>query len=214
MRDMIRKLLISLMAIAGILAVSAGHPNTLEMNEQHKEGMALATFGSGCFWCSEAIFKRLTGVTEVKPGYSGGSLRNPTYTEVKTGRTGHAEVVQVTYDPSVVSYLQLLEVFFRTHDPTTLNRQGADVGTQYRSVVFYHDQEQKELAEKVRARLDAEGIWKDPIVTEISPLTRFWVAEDYHHDYFAKNPDQAYCQFVILPKVEKFKDLFRELLRE
>jgi len=173
---------------------------------------AYATFGGGCFWCIEAIFSRLNGAHSATSGYAGGHVPNPTYTQVTTGTTGHAEVVQVAYDPGRISYLQLLEVFFRVHDPTTLNRQGADVGTQYRSVIFYHDQEQKQAAEKVKQQLDNEGIWNDPIVTEISKLDTFYRAEEYHQNYFEKNPQQAYCQAVILPKVEKFKSLFRDLL--
>lgn len=146
------------------------------------------------------------------PGYTGGTTKNPSYEMVKTGRTGHAEVVQITFDPAKVSYIQLLEVFFKTHDPTTLNRQGADVGTQYRSAIFYHDEQQQKQALEVKKKLTEAAIWKDPIVTEITALSIFYKAEDYHHNYFARNPDQAYCQYVILPKVEKFKKLFDELL--
>ena len=172
-----------------------------------------ATFGSGCFWCSEAVFSRLGGVHGVVPGYSGGITTNPSYEEVKKGTTGHAEVIQLTYDPDAITYVQLLEVFFRTHDPTTLNRQGNDVGTQYRSVIFYHDEEQRSLAHKVKEKLEGAAIWDDPVVTEISPLATFYKAEDYHHNYFARNPNQGYCQYVILPKVKKFEKLFEELLR-
>ncbi|MFO7998504.1 MAG: peptide-methionine (S)-S-oxide reductase MsrA [Bacteroidales bacterium] len=185
-----------------------------EMNHHHNETLASATFGSGCFWCSEAIFSRLEGVKEVSPGYSGGEKANPTYNEVSTGQTGHAEVIRIEFDPGLISYMQLLEVFFKTHDPTTLNRQGADIGTQYRSVIFYHNDEQKDLALKVKERLDKAGIWDDPIVTEVSPLEAFYRAEDYHHDYFANNPNQGYCQFVIMPKVKKFEELFGDLLKE
>ncbi len=181
--------------------------------EQHDaEQTAYATFGGGCFWCIEAIFSRLNGVHSATSGYAGGHVPNPTYTQVTTGTTGHAEVVQVAYDPNQISYLQLLEVFFRVHDPTTLNRQGADIGTQYRSVIFYHNEVQKQTAETVKLRLDKEGIWNDPIVTEISKLETFYRAEEYHQNYFEKNPQQAYCQAVILPKVEKFKNMFRDLL--
>lgn len=185
-----------------------------EMNPPYSETLASATFGSGCFWCSEAIFSRLEGVKGVSPGYSGGEKANPTYNEVTTGQTGHAEVIRIEFDPGLVSYMQLLEVFFKTHDPTTLNRQGADIGTQYRSVIFYHDDEQKELALKVSERLGEAGIWDDPIVTEVSPLETFYRAEDDHHDYFANNPNQGYCQFVIMPKVKKFEKLFGDLLKE
>ena len=175
-------------------------------------GLSKATFGSGCFWCSEAIFARLKGVHDVVPGYSGGITGNPSYEKVKTGETGHAEVVLVHFDPDAISYLQLLEVFFRTHDPTTLNRQGADIGTQYRSVIFFHDEEQQALAARVKEQLGKEAIWDNPIVTEISPAGPFYQAEDYHHNYFARNPGQGYCQFVILPKVKKFEKMFNDLL--
>lgn len=188
------------------------HTGGKPMSDEHKK-LEQATFGSGCFWCSEAIFTRISGVHGVKPGYAGGHTKNPRYEKVKTGTTGHAEVIQITFDPSVVSYLQLLEVFFRTHDPTTLNRQGADVGTQYRSVVFFHHTEQEKVAREVKERLGKAGIWDDPIVTEITPLDTFYVAEEYHHNYFARNPNQGYCQFVILPKVNKFEKTFEELLK-
>lgn len=184
------------------------------MTSSSNTSLSKATFGSGCFWCSEAIFSRLDGVHHVVPGYSGGTTRNPSYEQVKTGRTGHAEVIQISFDPDVISYLRLLEVFFKTHDPTTLNRQGADVGTQYRSVIFYHDGQQQALANTVKDRLGSEGIWDDPIVTEISPVDVFYQAEEYHHNYFERNPGQGYCQFVILPKVKKFEKMFDELLKE
>ncbi len=184
---------------------------TDQPTESHKE-TALATLGGGCFWCTDAIFSRVRGVHRATPGYAGGHTPRPTYEQVVSGTTGHAEVVQIAFDPEVVSYLQLLEIFFRTHDPTTLNRQGADVGTQYRSVIFYHDHRQREEAFMVKQRLESEDIWDNPIVTEISPLEAFYEAEEYHHDYFEKNPDQAYCQMVVLPKVEQFKKMFRELL--
>ena len=174
--------------------------------------MEKATFGSGCFWCTEAIFKRLKGVSDVKSGYAGGHSDNPTYEEVCSGSTGHAEVIQVTYDPDLVTYAELLEVFWKTHDPTTLNRQGNDVGTQYRSVVFYHDDNQKKLSQQYKSRLTEEQIWSDPIVTEISPLAKFFPAEDYHDDYFSRNGSQPYCAFVVAPKVEKFKKVFEDKL--
>lgn len=170
-----------------------------------------ATFGSGCFWCSEAVFKSLKGVLEAIPGYAGGHTENPTYEEVCTDTTGHAEVVRITFDPQEISFEQLVKIFFSTHDPTTLNRQGNDIGTQYRSVIFYHDEEQKAVAEKVLA--EVQPLWEDPIVTEISPLTNFYPAEDYHSDYFAKHPEQAYCSAVIAPKVAKFRAQFAELLK-
>ncbi len=153
----------------------------------------LATFGNGCFWCSEAIFQRLHGVEKVMPGYSGGNVDNPTYIQVCTGTTGHAESIQITYDPTKVSYDELLEVFWKTHDPTTKNRQGNDVGPQYRSVVFYHDAEQKKLAETYKARLEAEKIWDRPIVTEVAPFSKFWPAEDYHQNYYNNNLSKGYC---------------------
>ena len=173
----------------------------------------VATFGSGCFWCSEAIFNRLEGVIKVEPGFSGGHTKNPTYNEVITGETGHAEVAQITYNPEIVSYSTLLEVMWKTHDPTTLNRQGGDVGTQYRSVIFYHDDEQKSLAEDYMAALDSAKIWENPIVTEIVPLVKFYVAEDYHNDYYENNPTNSYCSFVITPKVEKFEKVFKNKLK-
>jgi peptide-methionine (S)-S-oxide reductase len=172
-----------------------------------------ATFGTGCFWCSEAIFSRLKGVMSVTPGYSGGKTKNPSYDEVCTGETGHAEVVRIVYDPSVITFEELLEVFWKTHDPTTPNRQGADVGTQYRSVIFYHNEKQKELAEHYKQKLNEEKIWKNPVVTEISPLTSFYPAEDYHKNYYENNPAKGYCNFVITPKVEKFEKIFREKIK-
>ena len=178
------------------------------------QNLQTATFGSGCFWCTEAIFERLSGVVKVESGYSGGKVENPTYEEVCNGTTGHAEVTQITYDSSIISYDELLEVFWKTHDPTTLNRQGNDAGTQYRSVIFYHNQEQKVLAEKYRAELDKSGSWDNPIVTEISPFTKFYPAEDYHQDYYANNPNQGYCAFVIAPKVEKFEKVFKNKLKK
>ena len=164
-----------------------------------------ATFGGGCFWCVEAVFERLEGVESVTSGYADGAMPNPTYKEVCTGRTGHAEVIQVRYDPEKISYEKLLEVFWRAHDPTTLNRQGADVGTQYRSIILYHDGRQKAAAERSRAALEASGMLGEPIVTEIKPLTAFYPAEDYHQDYYRNHPFAPYCTFVIRPKLEKLK---------
>ena len=168
----------------------------------------LATLGGGCFWCLEPIFEELRGVERVLPGYAGGATPNPTYHQVCGGDTGHAEVVQVEFDPSVVSYADLLRVFLTVHDPTTPNRQGYDVGTQYRSVILYHSPEQKETAERVIAELEREGVWPHPIVTEIAPLTTFYPAEAYHVDYYANNPSQSYCRIVIDPKVAKFRQKF------
>jgi peptide-methionine (S)-S-oxide reductase len=165
----------------------------------------VATLGGGCFWCLEAVYQELRGVEKVESGYSGGHVPNPTYRAVCSETTGHAEVVQVTFDPSVVSYKDILEVYFTIHDPTTLNRQGADVGTQYRSVIFYHDDEQRGIAERVISDLESEGIWSDPIVTEVEPFDEFYVAEDYHQNYFRNNGFQPYCQVIIAPKVAKFR---------
>ncbi|MEB2295458.1 MAG: peptide-methionine (S)-S-oxide reductase MsrA [Ignavibacteriaceae bacterium] len=173
-----------------------------------------ATFGSGCFWCTEAIFERLNGVVDVESGYSGGKVENPTYEEVCTGTTGHAEVTQITYDSSVISFDELLEVFWKTHDPTTLNKQGNDIGTQYRSVIFYHNEKQKNLAEKYKTELDKSGAWENPIVTEISPFENFYSAENYHQDYYNNNPNQGYCTFVIAPKLEKFEKVFKSKLKK
>src|SRR6476659_793247 len=172
-----------------------------------------ATFGTGCFWCTEAIFQRLNGVVKVISGYSGGSVPNPTYEEVSTGTTGHAECCQVVYDPSVISYDELLEVFWKTHDPTTLNRQGNDVGTQYRSVIFYHSPQQKEKAEHYKVALNDSGAFDRPIVTAVEPYKNFYSAEDYHQKYFDYNPGQMYCRLVIAPKVEKFEKVFKNKLK-
>lgn len=172
-----------------------------------------ATLGAGCFWCIEACFKDLKGVIEVYPGYSGGHVFNPTYKDVCNETTGHAEVARVVFDDTMVSFDELLEVFWFVHDPTQLNRQGNDVGTQYRSVIFFHDKEQKAIAETYKSRLSAEKVWEKPIVTEITALTNFYRAEDYHHDYFANNPGNLYCQSVVRPKVEKFRKVFAGKLK-
>jgi peptide-methionine (S)-S-oxide reductase len=165
----------------------------------------LATLGGGCFWCLEAVYEQLRGVERVVSGYAGGDVPNPTYAQVCSGATGHAEVVQITFDPAVISYRDLLDVFFSIHDPTTLNRQGADVGTQYRSVIFYHSGEQRMTAEQVIGQLAASRVWPDPIVTQVVPFEAFYPAEAYHHQYFRRNPDQPYCRFVVAPKVAKFR---------
>jgi len=175
--------------------------------------LELATFGGGCFWCTEAIFLRLKGVESVKSGYAGGKVKNPTYREICSGLTGHAEVIQISFNPLLVSFEELLEIFWNTHDPTTLNKQGADEGTQYRSVIFYHNEGQKKLAKQYKAQLEASRIFKNPIVTEISPLPEFYKAEDYHQDYYALNQGQGYCQYVIRPKVEKLKKQFENKLK-
>jgi peptide-methionine (S)-S-oxide reductase len=173
----------------------------------------IATLGGGCFWCLEAVFEQLRGVEKVESGYSGGTVDRPNYRQVCGGDTGHAEVVQVTFDPSAVSFREVLEVFFATHDPTTLNRQGADEGTQYRSAIFYHSEAQRETAGKLIAELEASGTWRDPIVTEVEPAKEFFKAEDYHQGYFRDNPAQPYCQAVINPKVAKFRKRFLDKLR-
>lgn len=172
-----------------------------------------ATFGAGCFWCIEAIFQRLDGVISVSSGYSGGDKINPTYEEVCTGKTGHAEVCQIVYNPKKLSYEELLEVFWASHDPTTLNRQGADVGTQYRSVIFYHNQKQKELAEKYKNRLNDEHAFEKPVVTEITAFKYFYKAEDYHQNYYNENSNKPYCQLVIKPKLEIFEKVFNLKVR-
>jgi peptide-methionine (S)-S-oxide reductase len=172
--------------------------------------LELATFGNGCFWCTEAVFKRLKGVDTVLPGFSGGTIKNPAYREVISGRTGHAEVLQVTFDPSVISYDKLLSVFFATHDPTTLNRQGNDVGTQYRSIIFYHTDDQKALIEKKLSALENTKVFSSPIVTELKQFEAFYVAESYHHDYFEGHQNEPYCNLVINPKLQKFLKIFKE----
>jgi peptide-methionine (S)-S-oxide reductase len=200
-----------MVAVVALLATQAPAQTkkTMESNE-----LKTVTFGAGCFWCTEAVFLNVNGVTKVVSGYSGGKVKNPTYREVCTGLTGHAEVTQITYDPKVVSFQDLLEVFWNTHDPTTLNRQGADEGTQYRSVIFYNDEEQKKIAEEYKKQLEASHVYKNPIVTEVSPLINFYPAEDYHQNYFALNPNQGYCQYVIRPKVDKFKQHFASKLKK
>jgi len=175
--------------------------------------LQVATLGSGCFWCSEAVYSELKGVEKVEPGYSGGAVPNPSYEQVCTDATGHAEVAQVTFDPGLLTYRELLEVFFSTHDPTTPNRQGADEGTQYRSVIFYHDRAQKEAAEGIIRELTEERAFQAPIVTEVVPFDRFYPAEEYHRDYYRRNPGQAYCRAVISPKLAKFRDHFRTKLK-
>jgi peptide-methionine (S)-S-oxide reductase len=208
-----------------IVLVVFGELNCREMKSQNKMkeetamdnvsvGTDTATFGQGCFWCAEAIFERVEGVKSVVSGYAGGSVPNPTYEQVCNGNTGHAEVVQIVYDPKVISYDDLLKIFWKTHDPTTLNRQGADVGTQYRSIILYHNEKQKEKAEYYKKELDNSGAWDKPIVTQIVPFTKFYRAEDYHQDYFEKNPHQGYCSFVIAPKVEKFEKVFKDKLKK
>jgi len=182
--------------------------------ENAKTEYKTATFGNGCFWCTEAVFQRLKGVKSVVSGYMGGQTKNPTYQEICTGQTGHAEVIQVTYDPKIISFAELLEVFWKTHDPTTLNRQGNDVGTQYRSVVFFHDSEQQKSAQEYKNKLDKAGAFSKPIVTEITSASTFYPAEDYHQNYFNLNGKQPYCSYVIQPKLDKFKEVFKDKLKK
>lgn len=174
----------------------------------------VATLAGGCFWCVEAVFREVDGVESVVPGYTGGTNGNPTYRVVSTGETGHAEAVQLTFDPAKISYREILEVFFSVHDPTTLNQQGADIGTQYRSAIFYHDEQQRAIAEQVIADLNKARLWRKPIVTEVVPVDKFYPAEDYHREYFARHPEQAYCRMVILPKVSKFRKRWAKRLKE
>lgn len=173
----------------------------------------LATLGGGCFWCLEAVFERVEGVQDVRSGYAGGDRPDPTYSEVCSGRTGHAEVVQLRFDPTVVSFRDLLEIFFAIHDPTTLNQQGGDVGTQYRSVIFAHGEEQAQTARSVIRELEADGTWENPVVTEVTPLAEFYEAEAYHQEYYRRNPSQPYCQVVVAPKVAKLRQRFAHRLR-
>ena len=177
------------------------------------EGMQVATLGGGCFWCVEAIYEDIKGVESVVSGYSGGAKKNPSYQEVCSGFSGHAEVIQITFDPQVISFKDILEVFWEVHDPTTLNRQGADIGSQYRSVIYYHSDEQKNIAEESKRQADASGLYKDPVVTEISEFKGFYEAEDYHQDYFNNNPNQPYCSVIISPKVKKFKNKYKDQLK-
>ncbi len=176
--------------------------------------MQYATFGGGCFWCLEAVFQNIRGIASVVSGYAGGHTENPTYEEVLSGKTGHAEVVQIHFDPDVISYEQLLQIFFEVHDPTTPNRQGNDIGPQYRSIILYHNEQQKHIAETTIKRLDASGRWNNPIVTEIAPLTKFYPAEEYHQDYFRNHPNHPYCRLVILPKVWKFQKIRGAILQD
>lgn len=183
-------------------------------NSQVPNSQVIATLGGGCFWCLDPIFSELIGVEKVEVGYSGGMIKNPTYQQVSSKSTGHAEVVQVTFDQNIISYEEILKIFFTYHDPTTLNRQGADVGPQYRSVIFYHDDIQREIAKGVIQEIEAQGIWPDPIVTEVSSFEEFFIAEDYHQDYFKRNPEQGYCRVVIAPKLAKFRKSYAEKLTQ
>ncbi|MBL0743617.1 peptide-methionine (S)-S-oxide reductase MsrA [Chryseolinea sp. Jin1] len=213
-----RSILISLALIVLFAGISCGQKNKTVSkkmtNSIQKEGLELATFGSGCFWCTEAVFQNVDGVEKVESGYTGGKVKNPTYKEVCSGLTGHAEVIRLTYDPQKVTYDELLEIFWKTHDPTTLNKQGNDEGPQYRSVIFYHNDQQKQLAESYKAKLTQEQVYDRPIVTEISPAVEFYVAEDYHQNYYNLNGNAPYCAYVIQPKVEKFKKVFKDKLKK
>jgi len=190
------------------------HPKQSEIiMENPSQQFEIATLGGGCFWCIEAIFQEVRGIEKVVSGYSGGHIKNPAYREVTTGLTGHAEVVQLTFDPGVISYRDILTIFFHLHDPTTLDRQGADVGTQYRSAIFFHNPQQETTAREVFAEIDRSKLWADPLVTEISPLSAFYKAEDYHQNYFRNNPNQPYCTYVVGPKMAKLRHLFKESLK-
>lgn len=186
----------------------------ITMNSTEQKNLELATFGNGCFWCTEAIFEQLEGVYKVESGYAGGNVKNPSYKEVCTGNTGHAEVIRLSYDPKKISYRELLDVFFNTHDPTTLNRQGADVGTQYRSAIFYHNDEQKAEAEKMIADLEKAKVFDDTVVTEITAINNYYVAENYHQDYYNNNKNAGYCRAVINPKLEKFIKQYKDKLKK
>jgi len=184
------------------------------MNNNNNNEMEIATLANGCFWCTEAIFKKLKGVKSILPGYAGGTVKNPSYNQVCTGSSGHAESIQIKFDPTVISFEKILDIFWHTHDPTTLNRQGNDIGTQYRSAIFYHDEKQKEIAEKSKKDLEEEHVYKDAIVTEISPFKNFYVAEDYHKDYYENHKDNAYCNFIIDPKLDKLLKKYRNEVKE
>ncbi len=197
-----------------VQSIVRGSPAEWHLTHQILTLMELATFGAGCFWCVEAVFQDLQGVQKVVSGYSNGRIANPTYREVCSGLTGHAEVIQITYDPQVISFKELLEVFWKTHDPTTLNRQGNDTGTQYRSGVYYHNDEQRRLAEEYKQKLNEAHAFDNPVVTEIEPLKSFYPAEDYHQNYYKQNGHEPYCQFVARPKVEKVRALFGDKLKK
>lgn len=200
--------------ITMLILLVAGLISTQIQAQEKEKKLEEATFGAGCFWCVEAVFELVEGVEHVESGYSGGHVEDPSYREVTTGRTGHVEVARIVFDPSVVSYEVLLEVFWHTHDPTTLNRQGNDIGTQYRSVIFFHNDEQKDIAEESLKKTEASGLWDDPIVTTIEPLKNYYVAENYHQNYYENNPNAGYCSYVIAPKIAKFKKQYKHLLKK
>jgi peptide-methionine (S)-S-oxide reductase len=216
---MLKSILLSVISFAGLTSC-AQKDNAVKIKSDNKvmatsnAKLDTATFGTGCFWCTEAIFQQLEGVEKVVSGYSGGHVVNPTYEEVCSKTTGHAECLQVFYDPAKITYDELLKVFWEVHDPTTLNRQGADAGPQYRSVIFYNNEAEKALAEKYKAELDKSGAWDNPIVTTLEPMTVFYPAEAYHQNYYNNNTSQGYCQFVIRPKLEKFEKVFKDKLKK
>ena len=216
---MLKSILLSVISFAGLTSC-AQKDNAVKIKSDNKimstsnAKLDTATFGTGCFWCTEAIFQQLEGVEKVVSGYSGGHVVNPTYEEVCSKTTGHAECLQVVYDPAKISYDELLKVFWEVHDPTTLNRQGADAGPQYRSVIFYKTEAEKALAEKYKAELNKSGAWDNPIVTTLEPMTVFYPAEAYHQNYYNNNTSQGYCQFVIRPKLEKFEKVFKDKLKK
>jgi peptide-methionine (S)-S-oxide reductase len=225
LKTMIKPLLVSIISFAGLYScaqknntnkIKKENTNMTSTNPGGPASLKLdtATFGTGCFWCTEAVFQELEGVEKVTSGYSGGHVPNPTYEEVCSKTTGHAECLNIVYDSSKISFDELLEVFWKVHDPTTLNRQGADVGTQYRSVIFYHNEEQKAKAEKYKAELDKSGAWDNPIVTTLEKFDVFYPAEEYHQNYYNNNSSQGYCQFVIRPKLEKFEKVFKSKLKK
>lgn len=218
MKSILSAILTILLVISTVNCGETRSNNKMKENDMTMNNPAAitdtATFGQGCFWCAEAIFERVEGVKSVVCGYAGGHTVNPSYEEVCSGNTGHAEVVQIIYDPEVISYDDLLKIFWQTHDPTTLNKQGADVGEQYRSIILYNNEKQKEKAEYYKNELQKSGAWDKPIVTQIVPLTKFYRAEDYHQNYYEKNPYQGYCSFVIAPKVEKFEKVFKDMLKK
>jgi peptide-methionine (S)-S-oxide reductase len=219
MKKMLKSLLVPVISLMALQSC-AQKDNTKKIKKETKTmttataNLDTATFGTGCFWCTEAIFQQLNGVEKVTSGYSGGQVKNPTYREVCSGTTGHAECLNIVYDTTKITFDELLEVFWQVHDPTTLNRQGADVGTQYRSVVFYHDEQQKARVEKYKAALDKSGAWDKPIVTTLEKFELFYPAEDYHQNYYINNTEQGYCQFVIRPKLEKFEKVFKDKLKK
>lgn len=205
-------------AISMLVSLYGGTPKNIQpgTTKESKSGakMDTATFGTGCFWCTEAIFQQLEGVVKVTSGYSGGNVGNPSYKQVCTGTTGHAECLNIVYEPAKITFDELLEIFWQVHDPTTLNRQGNDVGTQYRSVIFYHNEAQRSRAQQYKNALDKSGAWDNPVVTTMEPFVKFYPAEDYHQNYYKQNGGERYCQFVIRPKVEKFEKVFKDKLKK